>query len=773
MEKQLPSSNLYSHPGKLLEQHLKNVAYLMENFLNEKPAPIRNELFSIVRVIGLSHDIGKATKSFQEYLLAENSQKNKLKTQHSLFSALCAYYLTKALNTEYKLFPLFAYITVRRHHGDLINIKDEISLFDEKDANFLLNQIDDIDESAFNRLTDHLLAYGLPIKLDKNIIEEWARGFNQELKSFNRILRQSSEIKNYIILNLLYSLLIDADKSDAVIGDKEAFERKNYEDNEWVKDYLSRFDPPLNFINQLRNKAYHDVDSNIIDPNQKIYSINLPTGLGKTLTGLSFALKLKGILKKSNINPRIIYSLPFLSIIDQNAKVIEEVIQKNGIVPTSDLLLKHHHLSEIYYKTEDHEYEPDSAKIFIEGWNSEIVITTFVQLFHTLLSNKNSTLRKFHKLANSIIILDEIQAIPIKYWKIINQILIALSGILNSYFIIMTATEPLIFERDKTFALTKAFEYHQLLNRIEIISNIKKLTPVTELKEEINKSPNKTILFIFNTIASAKQFYNLLNDTSLTKTYLSTHLVPKERLKRIEEIKNGKYKIVISTQLVEAGVDIDFDIVIRDIAPFDCIIQSAGRCNRNAQNEKGTVKVCKLIDEQGKPFATRIYDPVLIDITEKLLTQKALFQEFEVYQLLDEYYRLTKERMRQTESEEILEAILKLRYDREGDDELSIADFKIIEEDYPKIDVFIEYDDNAEKIWEEFQKIKQIKNLFERKKEFLKIRKDFYNYIISIPAFIENLPPKIDDTYYITKIQIEDYYDIETGYKNKAEILLW
>jgi CRISPR-associated endonuclease/helicase Cas3 len=310
------------------------------------------------------------------------------------------------------------------------------------------------------------------------------------------------------------------------------------------------------------------------------------------------------------------------------------------------------------------------------------------------------------------------------------------------------------------------------LNRIEIISNIKQLTPITNLKEEINQSSNQTILFIFNTISCAKQFYNLL-DSPVTKTYLSTHIVPKERLRRIEDIKNRKYKVVVSTQLAEAGVDIDFELVIRDIAPFDCIIQSAGRCNRNAQNKKGIVKVFKLIDEKGRTFANRIYDPVLIDLTEKLLSRKETFQEFEIYQLLEEYFNLIKERMSQADSEKILDAVVKLRYDHERDNELSIADFKLIEEDYPKIDVFIEYDDDAEKIWDEFQKIVQIKDLFDRKKAFLQIRKDFYNHVISIPVFVENLPPKIGDIYYVAKTQLEDYYDIETGYKTKTEILLW
>ena len=769
MEQQLHSFNLYSHPEKFLYEHLKNVAELMEFFLDEKPASIRDELSPIIKVVGLSHDIGKATESFQRYLFAEESERNKLKTQHSLFSAICTYYLASELKIKNKILPFFAYIAVRRHHGDLIDIKDEVSLFDEKDTNFLLGQVEDIDDSKFNILSEHLLSFGLPVKLDKNTIKEWIKSFSRELRSFKRELRQSLEIKNYITLNLLYSLLIDADKSDAVVGKREAFERKNFEDSEWVKNFLSKFNHSLNCINKLRNQAFNEVNSHIIDSKCKIYSINLPTGLGKTLTGFSFALRLKNILKNSGINPRIIYSLPFLSIIDQNAKVFEDVIQENGTDATSDLLLKHHHLGEIFYKTKEQEYEPESAKIFIEGWNSEIVITTFVQLFHTLLSNKNSSLRKFHRLANSIIILDEIQAIPIKYWKITNQILTVLSDILNSYLIIMTATEPLIFERNNTFALTESIEYYKKLNRFEIISNVKQLTPITELKKEINLSSNQRILFIFNTISSARQFYNLL-DLPVTKTYLSTHIVPKERLKRIQEIKSGKYEVAVSTQLVEAGVDIDSDIVIRDIAPFDCIIQSAGRCNRNAQVNKGIVKIYKLIDEKGRLFAKRIYDPVLIDLTEDLLTRKEIFQELEIYQLLEEYFKLTKEYISQIKSEEILEAVIKLRYDNEGE-ELSVADFKLIEDDYPKIDVFIEYDDGAGKVWQEFQEIKKIGHLFERKKEFLKIRKEFYNYLISVPP--ENIPPKVDNIYYVAKSQIEDYYDMETGYKTKGEIFLW
>lgn len=778
MEKISVSSNLYSHsdPEKLLEDHLINVAKLMLIFLSEKPADVRQELLETAKIIGLSHDLGKATNSFQKYLFADEEQKQRLKTEltrHSLFSAICAYHIAKN-NSKNELFPLFAYITVRRHHGNLIDVIDEVSLFDEKDIYLLQKQLDDIDESAFTILSNKLYLEGLPVLLNKELIQKWIGNFKNDIKTLKRLLRKNSNIKNYITLNLLYSLLIDADKSEVVIGDLKSFQRKVYEDKHWVDNYLPSVQSKQEFISKLRGQAYTEVNNHEINLDKKIYSINLPTGMGKTLTGLSFALKLKNKLKHSGVMPRIIYSLPFLSIIDQNAKVFTEVIKNNELDVTSDILLTHHHLSELYYKTEEHEYESDEAKILIEGWNAEIIVTTFVQLFHTLLSNKNSTLRKFHKLSNSIIILDEIQSIPIKYWMITREILTALSEVLNAYIIIMTATEPLIFTKENREELTNSSNYFKILNRFEIQTQINQYTSIEELIREIKIDSDKKILFIFNTISSAKNFYTLLENIPISKTFLSTHIVPKERIKRINEIKQGKYRVVVATQLVEAGVDIDFEVVIRDFAPFDCIVQSAGRCNRNAsKDQKGIIKICKLKNDQGRYYASYIYDPVLLDITEKLLIEKQSWQECEIYQLLEKYYFLTKERINQKDSEEILEAVLKLRYDRENEEKLSIADFQLIEEDYPKIDVFIEYDEEAKKIWERFQKIKEIKNFFDRKREFLVIRKEFYNHIISIPAKIENLPPKVNDTFYVSQTQLKEYYDLETGYKANAETLLW
>lgn len=725
METTLPSSNLYSHPNKLLEDHLINVAKLMENFLLEKPVSIQNELKDIIRIIGLTHDLGKATRYFQEYLLAEEPVKLKLKSEysaHSLFSAVCTYFLVKEIchrtNNKNKLMPLFAYIVVRRHHDDLIDVMDELSQFDKRNLQVLKKQLDSIDDNSFSVLINRLYQNGIPILLNKEILANWFNNFENELKQYRKLIRNNEDLTQCLTLNFLYSILIDADKSEVVIENSQIPERKDYDERDWVDSYINYLRPIDTKINQLRNEAYREVKEKIVDLTRKIYSINLPTGFGKTLTGFSFALKLINELKKNGINPRIIYSLPFLSIIEQNYQVLEKVLEINSITPTSEVILKHHHLADIFYKTNENEYNPEEAEILIEGWNSEIIITTFVQLFHTLFSNKNSSLRKFHRLANVIIILDEIQAIPIKYWNLIKIMLMLFAEKFNAYIILMTATEPLIFNKNEIFRLTDSFKYYNQIDRIELISEVNHPIKIEQLIDEVSKNQECSKLFIFNTISSAKKFYELIKNIPLPKTFLSTHIVPAERQKRIEEIRKGKYRLVVSTQLVEAGVDIDFDIVYRDIAPLDSIIQSAGRCNRNAGDKKGIIKVFTLIDENCRKYATYIYDSVLLNITENLLSTQEVFTEKELYQLLDRYFQQILEKLNQAESSEILTAVSRLRYDRKSSDELSISDFKLIQEDYPKIDVFVEYDEIAEKVWMEFERIKMIKNFSNEKKNF-------------------------------------------------------
>ncbi|MFZ5997249.1 MAG: CRISPR-associated helicase Cas3' [Nitrospirota bacterium] len=774
-EKTLPASNLYSHPDRLLEDHLAGAAGLLELFLAEKPAEIQRQLAATCKIIALSHDIGKATGYFQRYLFAEEKEKARIKnmpeTKHSLLSGICTFYLCRELKMAGDLLPFFAFVTVRRHHSNLINISDEVSLYADDDVKILRRQIESIDDNKFSILAQKLSRAGLPLLLNKKTIESWIDNFVKELKSIKKCIRGlNSGTADFITLNLLYSLLLDADKSDVVIRDISVFERKESLSGNLVDNYKGQNTFTDSPINDLREKAYQEITQSSINPAERIYSINLPTGLGKTLTSLSFALKLR---EKIGLNHRIIYALPFLSIIDQNSFVFESVIRANCIKPDSNIFLKHHHLSEVFYQKDNSEFESDEAKILIEGWNAEIIITTFVQLFHSLILNRNKSIRKFHRLANSIIILDEIQSIPVKYWLLLKNVLTQLSKILNTYIILVTATEPLIFGKGEINRLGDRDFYFRALDRISMKPLLDNSITISELSGFFNLKDGRSYLFIFNTITAAGAFYNLIKDNGIPTTYLSTHITPKERLERIERIKNGKYKVAVSTQLVEAGVDIDFDIVVRDIAPLDSINQAAGRCNRNC-NQKGEVYIMSLKDDRGRLHSSYIYDPVLIDITRKVLRSRKEIKESEILPLIDEYYNETEKKKSQDTSKGLVEAITKLKYDSE-DDRASIADFRLIEEDYPKRDVFIELDENAMKVWQRYLDLKAVNSLFERKKLFDSFKADFYQYVISVPANITNMPPLLGDLGYVKHSVLGDYYDKETGFKTKdnRSVIVW
>ncbi len=308
----------------------------------------------------------------------------------------------------------------------------------------------------------------------------------REIRKEVKDLSKDKKIANYVNIMFFYSVLLDADKLDASEIEKVPSRWEGTLDKKIVDDYKeAKFGEAEKEINKIREEVYEDVNNSIDDlgSNDRILSINLPTGSGKTLTALSSAFELRNRIKENEgFEPKIIYSLPFLSIIDQNSSVFREVLsdkvgydwkdvfemgdeEKDELLREeipSNLLLTHHHLADVKYnekidENETYDYEDllDSL-LLTEGWYSEIVVSTFVQLFHSLITNKNRSARKFHNITNSIIILDEVQSIPFKYWKLVNRILTILSEKFNCWILFMTATKPLIFDEEEMIELATA-----------------------------------------------------------------------------------------------------------------------------------------------------------------------------------------------------------------------------------------------------------------------------------------------------------------------------
>jgi CRISPR-associated endonuclease/helicase Cas3 len=470
-------------------------------------------------------------------------------------------------------------------------------------------------------------------------------------------------------------MLLDSDKHEVSVG---FFLNRKYLPFDMIETYRTEkgFDKPKKQIHILRNEIYQRVISqtNNIDINKEhIFSLSAPTGSGKTLTALGFAIKLRErIFNKKGYCPRIIYSLPFLSIIDQNANVIEEAFQSTlKRKPTSGLFLVHHHLSDYTYREENAEYDAQNSEILVEGWDSEIIITTFVQLFHALFSNQNSAIRKFHKVAGSIIVLDEIQSFPPRYWLLFKKMAESMGKYLNTYFILSTATQPAIFDVPKELLPNKK-KYFESFRRNRLAVEIATPKSVSEFTKKFigeQKGEPKNTLIILNTVNCAEELYKIvkkeLKNDGFKIFYLSSHIVPVERLERIRKIKQTKQKkIVISTQLVEAGVDIDLEKVIKDLGPLDSVIQAAGRANREFNINLGEVEVILLKDEKSnRPFYSYIYTPVLIDATRETIKYSLSINEDRLLKLCNNYYQEVRNKISGNLSYKYLEAIKNLDYE--------------------------------------------------------------------------------------------------------------
>lgn len=810
--------NLETSKRTKLMDHLRVVAesskeIILSKDLNELD---KYTLGDIAYLIGVSHDFGKYTIYFQDKLKGFRDKKDPL-ANHGLISSFFSFYLIrqylekKCLDSikPFKYLPLIAFFSVKHHHGDLKNIDDDLDSSNLLKSGFsnISKQLENIKINIsqvkseyssllhdynidINELFDNLVPYEKRVQYSTEI-EDLIIDLDQQLKFKNKT---DEELIYYFLALFLYSSLIDSDKRHA--GNVREIERRIINENLVENHILSGPFEEKNKSNikNIRDEIRKSVVRNITDPeniNKKIFTITAPTGTGKTLTSFSGALKLRKLIKQHldlQSEPRIIYSLPFTSIIDQNYNEFDKVLKQIDDFKTneSQYLLKHHHLSEICYKTEDldRESDIDESLALIESWESEIVVTTFIQLFYSLIGFKNRSLKKFHNIANSIIILDEAQNIPIEYWNLIRTVLIGMTEYFNCRIILMTATKPLIFREGEYTELVD--NYHTYfkspeLNRVVLNVDTEK-KEIAEFCDQLSDWSKNSYLFVFNTIGSSLNFYSLLEpkikqmNLQFEIYYLSTNILPKERRTRIENIKkllsnknlenNDKKIIVISTQLIEAGVDIDCECVYRDIGPLDSIIQVAGRCNRNKLSNKAEMHLVHLIDEKGNSFA-KIYDPILLDIVKNIFSKRTEIPESEFLQLIDDYFQQAKKRS--SSETKLIDSLYKLYfYDKIPDinKKIPISNFKLIEEDFFKIDIFVEIDEDASKVRDKFCEVKSIKDPLKKKKEFLKIKNQFYDYVISVSKYYA-IGFKEGELGIINSYEIESYYDKVTGFKRQ------
>lgn len=668
----MSAEKLYSYEGELLQDHLLNVATKTQEILDQtlpSDYPYREVILNAGYLIGLTHDLGKSTQHFQEYL---SKGKKGVLTRYSALSSIVTFYvvsdylnqqsLPDNLKTMLKALSVFI---VKEQNSDLSNITEAFKTFD---SNLLRRQIQSIDDKKLQEVLDAIgIKEWCSEKINTDTLKKWLVDFQNDhvfdlAISVSKILNKSSDLNYYFLNNMLFSALVEADIIDATI--KTTIDVPNcIIEKDTIEKYQAKFvaekQAPLS---TLRQQAYQEAMDSIEQQIQlglpnRLMLLTLPTGLGKTITSFAVANRMKTVLVKPY---RIIYAVPFGSITEQIADVFADLIREQyNKEPTSDLLLSYHPLSDTHYKTDGVDYNMQQSSALIETWNSSVIVTTCEELIHTLISNKKSMLLKYNKLANSIIILDEVSALPIEYWKLVSNILNETLKALNSYAIVMDITKPLYFD-----GIPLVSNRYSTLNRYTIDAST--YVGMETMEQFIRTFPieqDKTYLFVMNTVREAEAFYDLLQ-TRVPKEkigFLSSEIASEERRKTINEAKKGNIQFLVSTQAIEAGVDLDFHIVVRDFAPMVAIVQSAGRCNRDATS-KGQVYITMFKNNANTYFADEVYDDVLLRLTYELIANKTV-EEQEVRIILDQYIKKSEERKdTHTLSDQLYESIAKLKY---------------------------------------------------------------------------------------------------------------
>ena len=592
MKESILFDEFWSHPNKLLENHIKNMI-----------SPNDEELD---RQVKLYHDIAKLKNNFQIYI--RDTSNDKLDKNHSLLSA---YFFL--LNSKFDEVPtIFGFLAIVSHHGNVVNL---MTLAREANKFFKnqkeLEQWDEVAGAAKN-----IKIYsGLSTKKDEFL--DRAEKLRQYLVLSQ--YRHKFTYEDFINFKSLYSNLIYSDKFEAIFGIPK--QQTKYIPIDVLESDIQNLSP-----NEKRD-AFRNFVLNNFDKERKLFTLTAPTGYGKTLTALNFALKFN--------KPRIIYALPFTSIIDQTYDIVAKIYKNSNI-----LVSKAHHKTTIGEENLTQEDRYSKIKFLMESFSGEINVTTLYQLIFALFGNKNKDNVKFNQLKNSVVIIDEAQAIPYNFRKDFILLCEIISQQLDTIFIFMSATMPVI--KSENFKEISNLDYFSKQDRYVI--KWLDIGGEDELLEKIcEAASDKNTLVVVNTIKKAQELFTKIRD-KFNCFCLNGYMHDDHKRATIEAVRCtiDKSKVdplaskilLISTQSIEAGVDLDFDVGFREVSPISSIIQTAGRVNRHFGATRGELYVFPEISK----FTNLIYGDlykvsgaILSDLKQKEVRDSEILEISNLY----------------------------------------------------------------------------------------------------------------------------------------------
>lgn len=732
---------------------------------------------NLAECAGLHHDDGKNRTEFKSYLLNAIAGK-KQKRGSVIHSTHGACIVDQLINNSNKYSQFAAEIirnAIMSHHGirDALTIDGIISY--EKATKKIVGSLRSVSEQVYKDFGEEKLKKNIQEMIaEVEIIVKKVETFNQSVRRFG-----SSHFYYGMYQRLLMSILIDADRTDTSCFFDGTIPllrmSKDNLTNQWKK-YLDTVNTKIEMLEKTKTPSPLDQFRSEIsrkcanfDGGEKgVFRLVVPCGAGKTISSLRYALQTAARYGKQHI----FYIAPFNSILEQNADVIGEMIGDVGAV------LQHH--SNIVFEMENEEDEKSEEKrykLLTDNWLlSPIIATSAVQFLNALFLAKTTSVRKMQSLGNSVIIIDEIQALPIKVMKLFNGAMNFLSEFCNSVVVLCSATQPTLEELDS----------YCICNPRDILPDYKKYTGAFKRIEiecpELGKALNygeaadfvlekicevDSLLMIVNTKSAAMKIVLELESkveqsSDYTIVHLSTNMCPEHRrsvilgLKQQLRQKNKKKKIIcVSTALIEAGVDISFDLVIRSLTGLDSVIQAGGRCNRNQESALGKVFVVELQNEDVRKLGDLVLKQRIMrdifSIYEK--ERKAnpskyhdgLLEENIIKYYYKKYYNMSKRQMEFFLDYDSETSILDLLSENEsGRSKNEMSDlifeqafqkageeFKVIDES-GGIDVVVEYNLDAEN---HIQHLKESKKLSDIRRELRYLQR----YTVQLKANIDDL----------------------------------
>ncbi len=638
---------LKSHPDLQLFEHISQVMVAADSLCQLHSSKVISlEVKSLIRRSVLLHDTGKATEAFQKYienpLAYTDDPKNKA---HTPMSTL----ITLLLSEKEKwnmLDTLLISSVIFGHHRGLPTVERLREIGSGTLAKILKRQNGTLLIDLLNRQCDIDIS---SLDFDNRPWAKIQQYLDNKVFPTFKDLSIEEAVKFRLKLQLIFSLLLEADKAFLAVKEpqKYLYREHRYWKPEWIKRKIG--DPKDTSVNKIRKAMRDEFIENIENiQTPDIFSLTAPTGIGKTLLSATWLLRLREKIGLYGTFPQIIVVLPFLSVIDQTTREYKTLLTTiGGEKADGSWFLTSHSLADRKYRQG---MEENAEHFFIDTWRTELVITTYDQFLMSLMAPRARYQMRFHNLCDSLVVIDEVQSLPCKLWKPLEEILKGLVEIGNTSILLMSATLPSIIPDAKP--LIKNYKsYFEKFNRYRFKFRLKEKLKIKDFCNEIfdyrNKwlRDNKRILVTLNTRGSARLVRDRLAKSwpqefsDIPLLFLSADVTPRDRLKAIDTITKDKPCIVVSTQCIEAGVDIDMDFVIRDFAPFDSLVQIAGRCNRKGNmSTQAIVEVVDLVNDRGKRYSEMIYDIIHLQVTRQLIKEN--IEEKDILPIANKYFEM-------------------------------------------------------------------------------------------------------------------------------------